>query len=62
MRNAAASAAPLFYEALVWFAQKPIPFGEGYESWQRKVDSLMQDGKEIYFVGPGEAGKAKREI
>jgi hypothetical protein len=44
--------APLFYEALFDFAQKPIPFGSGYEKWRRRMDKRMKAGKEIYFVGP----------
>jgi hypothetical protein len=44
--------APLFYEALFAFAQKPIPFGSGYTKWRRRVDKLMRQGEEIYAVGP----------
>lgn len=46
--------APLFYEALFSFAQKPIPFGTGYGKWRRKTDQLMRQGKEIFAVGPFE--------
>jgi len=44
--------APLFYEALFAFAQKPIPFGADHEKWRSQMDELMRSGKEIYFAGP----------
>ena len=44
--------APLFFEALFNFAQRPIPFGDGYEEWRRRIGTLMREGKEIYAVGP----------
>jgi hypothetical protein len=44
--------APLFYEALFDFAQKPIPFGSGHEKWRRQTEKQMRRGKEIYFAGP----------
>ena len=44
--------APLFFEALFEFAQRPIPFGDGYEAWRERADRLMQEGKEVYAVGP----------
>lgn len=44
--------APFFYEALFDFAQRPIPFGDGYEDWRRTMDELMREGQEIYAVGP----------
>jgi hypothetical protein len=47
-----AKEAPFFYEALFSFAQKPIPFGSGYQKWRRRMDKLMRQGKEIYAVGP----------
>ena len=47
--------APLFFEALFDFSQRPIPFGDGYDGWRRRVDELMREGKEIYAVGPFKA-------
>jgi hypothetical protein len=47
-----AKEAPFFYEALFDFAQKPMPFGPGYQKWRRRTDKLMRHGKEIYAVGP----------
>ena len=44
--------APLFYEALLDFAQRKIPFGDGYEPWRREMDELMRIGKQVYFAGP----------
>jgi hypothetical protein len=47
-----ATNAPLFYEALFYFAQRSIPYGKGYERWRRKIDKRMRSGKELYFAGP----------
>jgi hypothetical protein len=44
--------APLFYEALFDFAQRPIPFGPAYEQWRGEMDAQMRRGKQIYFAGP----------
>jgi hypothetical protein len=46
-----AAGEPYFFEGLFHTSRTPIPFGEGYESWQRDVDAAMQDGKELYFLG-----------
>lgn len=46
-----AAAQPYFYEALLDFAQKPIPFGEGYGRWRREKAAAMADGSEFYFLG-----------
>jgi hypothetical protein len=50
--------APLFYEALVSFAQKPIPFGRRYEAWRRATDAAMRQGQEIFAAGPFGPGSA----
>jgi len=48
-----ASGAPLFYEALFDFAQRPIPFGvKTYPRWCAKVRRRIQQGKDIYWLGP----------
>jgi hypothetical protein len=47
-----ARGAPLFFEALFEFAQRPIPFGSDYETWRSETDAKMRAGKEIYFAGP----------
>lgn len=44
--------APYFYEALLSFAQQPIPFGPDYEKWRRRINRRMRQGREIYFLGP----------
>lgn len=44
--------APYFYEAVVAFAHKPIPFGPDYANWRRRMQRRMRAGKEIYFLGP----------
>jgi hypothetical protein len=40
-----------FYEAMLKFAQQPIPYGEGYEAWRRERANAMEEGQEIYFLG-----------
>lgn len=47
-----ASSAPSFYEYFFTFCQRPIPFGDGYESWRAEVDQRMRAGKEIAGIGP----------
>jgi hypothetical protein len=42
---------PYFYEALLKLAQKPIPYGEGYERWRREKVAAMAEGQEFYFLG-----------
>ena len=42
---------PYFYEALVAFSWKPIPFGKGYKAWAAKKRKEISAGKEIYFLG-----------
>jgi hypothetical protein len=44
--------APYFYEAVIEFAHKPIPFGPDYQNWRRRMQRRMRQGKEIYFMGP----------
>lgn len=53
---AEAREAPFFYEALFTFSQKPIPFGDGYESWRLETDERMRNFEDIYFAGPFRGG------
>jgi len=46
-----AAQAPYFFEGLVSFAQRPIPFGDQYEDWRAKRRKRMEDGHEIYYLG-----------
>jgi hypothetical protein len=46
-----AAKAPFFFEALFGMAQTQIPFGDGYEAWQKERLSAMRDGKEIRYLG-----------
>jgi hypothetical protein len=46
-----AAAQPYFFEALLGMAQRPIPFGDGYDSWRRERAEAMEAGREIYFLG-----------
>jgi hypothetical protein len=32
-------------------AGRPIPYGDGYETWKRERALAMAEGREIYFVG-----------
>jgi hypothetical protein len=41
-----------FFEGLLWFARRPIVFGEDYQAW--RTDSrrrLIEDGEGLYFLG-----------
>jgi hypothetical protein len=46
-----ASGAPFFYEGLIHFSQRTIPYGDGYKSWKEDIGKRMKDGKELYFLG-----------
>jgi hypothetical protein len=46
-----AASAPYFFEALLKFAQVPIPFGEDYERWRQSRAAAMAEGREFYFLG-----------
>lgn len=41
-----------FFEGLLHFAWRPIPFGEGYEQWRKqKRIELKESGKDLFFLG-----------
>lgn len=42
---------PYVYDALLTFAQKPIPYGEGFDAWRRDKAAAMEEGKEFPFLG-----------
>ncbi len=42
---------PYFFEALFSFSQRRVPYGDGYEQWQRDTDDEMRRGKQLYFLG-----------
>jgi hypothetical protein len=45
------AAETFFYEALISFAQKPIPFGrETYWRWTEKTRRAIENGKEIHVI------------
>jgi hypothetical protein len=46
-----AAAQPYFYEALLTFAQMPIPYGERYDEWRQENAKTMQEGREFCFLG-----------
>jgi hypothetical protein len=45
------ASAKYFYEAIIAFASRPIPFGEGYEAWREERKREISEGREIYSVG-----------
>ena len=52
LREAAESnSAPYFYEGLLRFCQRPIPFGDSYEQWRAQTAQAMADGKALYYCG-----------
>jgi hypothetical protein len=40
-----------FYESLFGMAQKPIPFGDGYESWRQATASSVTEGHDLWYLG-----------
>jgi len=41
-----------FYEGLLYFARRPIPFGDSYKSRRKdKAAGLAQSGADLYFLG-----------
>ena len=48
-----AATQPDFYEALLTFAQKPIPYGEGYDEWRGEMAKRMEEGRDFCFLGAG---------
>jgi hypothetical protein len=44
-----ASSEPYFFEALLEFTHRRVPFGDGYEEWRQARSEAMEQGKEIYF-------------
>jgi hypothetical protein len=52
LREAADSgSAPYFYECLLYFCWKPIPFGDHYEQWRSDREAAMEQGRDISFCG-----------
>jgi hypothetical protein len=46
--------APYFYEYFFSFCQRPIPFGDDYDTWRQETDARMRAGHEIAAIGPFE--------
>ena len=42
---------PHFYECFFGMCQKKIPFGLEYGQWAARMRELMENGKEIYYLG-----------
>jgi hypothetical protein len=47
------SSCPYFFEGLLGFAWKPIPFGDAYDQWreERRAELLSGKGDGLYCVG-----------
>jgi len=46
-----ASSAPYFFEALIFFGQRSIPFGPGYAEWEYRMRAAVKSGKQVYRLG-----------
>jgi hypothetical protein len=46
-----AAHAPYFFEALIRFSQRAVPYGEEYESWRSRMRGELQSGKQLYYLG-----------
>jgi hypothetical protein len=46
-----ASGQPYFFEALLAFSQKPIPYGKKYSAWKAACRKKILSGKDIYYLG-----------
>jgi len=42
---------PYFFEALLTFAQQPVPRGAAYDAWREERAQAMAEGREFYFLG-----------
>jgi hypothetical protein len=40
-----------FYESLFDMAQKPIPFGDAYESWRQTAANSLTEGRGLWYLG-----------
>ena len=46
------STSEYFFEGLIAFARRPIPFGEGYEEWRaERLDEFKAGNGDFYDVG-----------
>jgi hypothetical protein len=40
------------FESFLWFARRPVPFGEEYQAWRAETRrKLIEDGEGLLFVG-----------
>jgi hypothetical protein len=57
LREAADSqSAPYFYECLLVFVRRPVPFGPDYQKWRAARAAAMAMGKEIAYCGEPDPG------
>jgi hypothetical protein len=47
----AAANQPYFYEALIDFSQRRVPYGKAYAKWRAARRKQIEAGKEIYYLG-----------
>ena len=46
-----AAGAPYFFEAVIAFAQKSVPFGPDYNHWASEMRNAIIRGRELYRLG-----------
>jgi hypothetical protein len=46
-----AAGARFFHEALLHFAWRPVPFGDGYTEWAARTRAALEAGHELYDCG-----------
>jgi hypothetical protein len=56
-----ASGYPYFYEGIIHFASKKIPYGRGYKAWEERTRLAMLRGKDVYFLGLYESASARKK-
>ncbi|MDQ6714118.1 MAG: hypothetical protein M3Z28_13160 [Candidatus Dormibacteraeota bacterium] len=47
-----AAGARYFYECFFQMCQKTIPFGDAYRPWAAQMLEQLEQGREIYYLGP----------
>ena len=58
-----AASQPHFYEALLTFAQQPIPYGDGYDKWRREKAEDMEEGGRVFSaMDPGETPGTRASV
>ncbi len=53
--------APFFYEAMFDMARTASPYGKKYGKWRKDKSVLMEQGKEIWYLGDDPTGAAQAD-